>query len=156
MTAIPVIAIVKKRRLFEDSFASLSAGLSFLEDPAALSCIPLQLNSWLYLSRSLTYLLQRSHISVRFPHTSWCSGRSIAGNGNSQNSQVTILWGQLSPSWIYKILRSIVSLHNEQATCTIHIFFWKAEFDSISQSLLGTPGNWINYGELPIFLNFLC
>ena len=30
MTAIPVIAIVKKRRLFEDSFASLSAGLSFL------------------------------------------------------------------------------------------------------------------------------
>jgi len=44
---------------------------SYLEDPAALSCIPLQLNSWLYRSRSLTYLLQRSHISVRFPHTSW-------------------------------------------------------------------------------------
>lgn len=50
--------------------------------------------------------------------TTWCSARSIAGNGNSQNSQVTILWGQFSPLWISKISRSIVSLHIEHATCT--------------------------------------
>lgn len=121
----------------------------YLEGPTTLSGTPLHLISWLYLSRSLIYLLQRAQSSVRFPHTSykhnckantpywvafklitrskvftfkkteftWCSARSTAGNGNSQNSHVAILWGQFSPLWMASISRSIVSLHSEQATC---------------------------------------
>ena len=53
-----------------------------------------------------------------FRISTWCSARSIAGKGNSQNSQVTILWRQFSPLWIARISRSIVSLHSEQATCS--------------------------------------
>ena len=128
-------------------------GLTVLSGTPTLSYeTPLQLASWSFLSRSLTYLLHRWHNSVRLPHTSyklknntevsqpkllpkditrfnaihfnmidsnctWCSDRSIAGKGNSQNSHVTILWGQFSPLWTAKISRSIVSLQSEQDTC---------------------------------------
>ncbi|PKI73091.1 hypothetical protein CRG98_006499 [Punica granatum] len=44
--------------------------------------------------------------------------QSIAGNGNSQNSQVMILCGQISPLWMDVMSRSIVSLHIEHDTCS--------------------------------------
>lgn len=122
---MPVIAMVNISRFREKSCGCLlwgpcgcllSGALTSLEDSTVVSGKPVHLDSWLYLSRSLMYLLHMWQSSVRFPHTSWCSARSTAGNGNSQNSHVTILWGQFSPLWTARISRSIVSLQSEQAT----------------------------------------
>jgi hypothetical protein len=138
-TAMPVIAIVTRSRFREYSgggcclcgTASLSACLSSLEDATLVSPIPLQLDSWLYLSRNLMYLWQRWQSSVRFPHTSWCSARSVAGRGNSQKSHVTILRGQFSPC-LANISRSILSLHIKHSTGA-----WVSEKCS-SASFIGT------------------
>lgn len=62
---------IKSNKLFKEKILVYEPWEMYLEDPTVLSVTPVHLISWLYLSRSLMYLLQRGQSSVRFPHTSW-------------------------------------------------------------------------------------
>lgn len=61
----------EKNKQWVREFVHVNNDSSYLEEPTVLSWMPLHPASWLYLSRSLTYLLQSWQSSVRFPHTSY-------------------------------------------------------------------------------------